>query len=117
MLYDTSGKVTAEGSLLDLLLSDLLGSEMLLHMLLCPSVLPASSDPLSRQRSTTQKTSFLSAPQREQILSTAIHTIWMQKTPELAGKKTSDSIPDVCKVSCPKNPSPLGLAVVTELQS
>lgn len=64
ILCDTSGKVIAEGSLLDLLLSDLLCSEMILHMLLCPSVLPASSDPLSRQRSTTQKTSFLSTIQR-----------------------------------------------------
>lgn len=109
MLCDTSGKVTAEGSLLDLLLSDLLGSEMLLHMLLCPSVLPASSDPLSRQRSTTQKTSVLSALQREEIVSTAIHCL-DAKNPELADEKTSDSIPDMCKASCPKNPSPLGFS-------
>lgn len=92
MLCDTSGKVTAEGSLLDLLLSDLLGSEMLLHVLLCPSVLPASSDLLSRQTSTTQKTSFLSAHQREEIMSTAIRYL-NAKNPVLESKKT----PDTCK--------------------
>lgn len=116
MLCDTCGKVTAEGSPLGLLLSDLLGSEMLLHLLLCPPVLPASPDPLSRQRSTTQKPSFLSALQREEIVSTAIH-IWMQKTLSWQVKKNADSVPEVCKVSCPKNASPLGLSVVTELQT
>lgn len=116
MLCDTSGKVTAEGSLLDLLLSDLLGSEMILHVLLCPSVLPASSDPLSRQRSTTQKISVLSALQREEIVSTAIYCL-DAKNPELAGKK-----PQIVSLMCVRRvaqriPVPLVLAVVTELQT
>lgn len=86
MLSDTLGNVTAEVSLLGLLLSDLLGSEILLHMLLCPSVLPAFSDPLSRQRSKTRKTSVLSALQRKEIVSTAIHCL-DAKNPSRQGKK------------------------------
>lgn len=90
-----------------LLLSDLLSSEILLHMLLCPSVLPASSNPLSRQRSKTQKTSALSALQRKEIVSTAIRCL---DTKKWAGRKKPDSIPDMCKAGCRKAPRHLGFS-------
>lgn len=85
-----------------------------------PAALPTCSPCFPRSPEQTEKhnsEAFFSLCSSEKRNCVNCSTHLDAKNPELADEKTPDSISEVCKVSCPKKASPLGLAVVTESQT
>lgn len=114
MLSGTLENVTAEVSLLALVLSDLLGSEILFSHATLPICSPCflrSPEQAEKQNSKD----FYSLLVREKKWCQLQYNAWTQK-PELAGKE-ADSTPDTCKAGSRKAPAAFVLAVVTELQT